>query len=288
MLEDSLKNNTFKMLVNVDLGERVKIKDIDFEGNKIFSDKKLRSQLKKTKKSFPLRFWKKSKLLEEEYAEDKQNLLDFFKEKGYRDARIIKDSLSMNDDNTLSINFKVEEGNRYYFGDINFLGNSIYSDFQLSQILGIKKGDAYNGVLLKKRIADEKPDANDLSNLYQNNGYLFSTITPVEVSADGNIIDMEIRVIEGKPAYFKEVSVETVPVPGTDDQIDVLYSVEEETTGSLGGNIGYSDFGLMLGFNLQEQNFLGSGNTVGIGINKSIYNEVYNISFSGGHLYTNF
>ena len=207
MIEDSLKSNTFKMLVNVDLGERVKIKDIDFEGNKIFSDKKLRSQLKKTKKSFPLRFWKKSKLLEDEYADDKQNLLDFFKEKGYRDARIIKDSMSMNDDNTLSINFKVEEGNRYYFGDINFLGNSIYSDFQLAQILGIKKGDAYNGVLLKKRIADEKPDANDLSNLYQNNGYLFSSINAVEVSAENDTIDFEIRVNEGKIAQFNKISV---------------------------------------------------------------------------------
>jgi outer membrane protein insertion porin family len=79
--------------------------------------------------------------------------------------------------------------------------------------------------------------------------------------------------------YFKEVNVETVPVANTEDQIDVIYSVEEETTGSIGGNIGYSDFGLMLGFNLQEQNFLGSGNTVGIGISKNIYSESYNISF---------
>ena len=80
--------------------------------------------------------------------------------------------------------------------------------------------------------------------------------------------------------YFKEVNVETVPVVGTEDQIDIIYSVEEETTGSVGGNIGYSDFGLMLGFNLQEQNFLGSGNAVGIGINKNIYSEMYNLSFS--------
>ena len=79
--------------------------------------------------------------------------------------------------------------------------------------------------------------------------------------------------------YFKEVDVETVPVPNTEDQIDVLYSVEEETTGSVGGNVGYSDFGLMLGFNLQEQNFFGSGNTVGIGISKNVYSESYNISF---------
>jgi len=79
--------------------------------------------------------------------------------------------------------------------------------------------------------------------------------------------------------YFKEVDVETIPVPNTEDQIDVLYSVEEETTGSVGGNVGYSDFGLMLGFNLQEQNFMGSGNTVGIGISKNVYSESYNISF---------
>ena len=76
--------------------------------------------------------------------------------------------------------------------------------------------------------------------------------------------------------YFKEVNVETIPVPGTDDQIDIVYSVEEETTGSIGGNIGYSDFGLMLGFNSKEQNFMGSGNTVGIGINKNVYSEMYN------------
>ena len=79
--------------------------------------------------------------------------------------------------------------------------------------------------------------------------------------------------------YFKEVEVETIPVPNSDDQIDVMYSVEEETTGSVGGNIGYSDFGLMLGFNLQEQNFFGSGNTVGIGISKNIYSENYNLSY---------
>ena len=96
-------------------------------------------------------------------------------------------------------------------------------------------------------------------------------------SSDDSIEAGKIRL--ERLGYFKEVNVETIPVPGTDDQIDILYEVEEETTGSLGGNIGYSDFGLMLGFNLQEQNFFGSGNTVGIGINKNIYSEVYNISF---------
>ena len=97
-------------------------------------------------------------------------------------------------------------------------------------------------------------------------------------SSDNSIEAGKVRL--ERLGYFKEVNVETVPVVGTEDQIDIIYSVEEETTGSVGGNIGYSDFGLMLGFNLQEQNFLGSGNTVGIGINKNIYSEMYNLSYA--------
>ena len=206
-IEDSINVNTYKMVVNVDLGKRVKIKEINFEGNEVFTNNKLRSKLKKTKKKFPLRFWKKSKFIEEEYEEGKQGLLDFYKERGYRDARIVRDTLVNNDDNTISINFDLEEGNRYYFGDISYLGNSVYSDFQLNQVLGIRKGDTYNGVLLKKRIADAKPDANDLTNLYQNNGYLFSNINAVEISAENDTINFEIRVSEGKLASFNKISV---------------------------------------------------------------------------------
>ena len=96
-------------------------------------------------------------------------------------------------------------------------------------------------------------------------------------SSDNQIETGKIRL--ERLGYFKEVQVETVPVANSDDQIDIIFTVEEESTGSIGGNIGYSDFGLMLGFNLQEQNFLGSGNTVAIGINKNIYTESYNFSF---------
>ena len=96
-------------------------------------------------------------------------------------------------------------------------------------------------------------------------------------ASDDKIEQSRVRL--ERLGFFKEVSVETIPVPGTDDQIDVKYSVEEETTGNVGGNLGYSDFGLMLGFNLQERNFLGTGNSVGVSINKSIYQEVYNLSF---------
>ena len=96
-------------------------------------------------------------------------------------------------------------------------------------------------------------------------------------ASDDKIEQSRVRL--ERLGFFKEVNVETVPVPGTDDQIDVKFRVEEETTGNVGGNLGYSDFGLMVGFNLQERNFLGTGNSVGIAINKSIYQEVYNLSY---------
>ena len=135
------------------------------------------------------------------------SILDFYKEKGYRDARIISDSV-ITDKNRITINIDLQEGNKYYIGDIAFLGNSVYSDAQLARALGLFKGDTYNGVLLKKRISDNtKPDGEDLSNLYQNNGYLFSNINPVEVSVLNDTINFEIRVVEGKPAYFNKITV---------------------------------------------------------------------------------
>src|SRR5699024_3000745 len=99
-------------------------------------------------------------------------------------------------------------GDKYYFGEINFLGNNAYEDEYLHQILRIKKGDAYNGTLLEKRIADNtKPDAEDITNLYQNNGYLFSQINPVETKVYNDTIDFEIRIMEGKIAHFDHVYV---------------------------------------------------------------------------------
>ena len=205
---DSTNVNSFNMVVNIDRGNRVKISDIVFNGNEQFKGNKLASKLKNTKKRAFYRFWKSSKFIPDDFEEDKQGLIDFFKEKGYRDARILKDSVIVNPDNTLTLQFDVEEGNRYYFGDISFLGNAAYTDYQLSSVLGIKKGDPYNGVLLKKRIADDtKPDGQDISNLYQNSGYLFSNINAVEVSAVEDTINFEIRVTEGKIASFNKITV---------------------------------------------------------------------------------
>ena len=130
------------MFISVYKGDRVKINTIGFYGNVVFSDEKLRKKLKKTKQKFPLRFWKKSKYIAADYEADKQNLIDFYKEKGYRDARIISDTLIDNKNNTLNLNLEVDEGKPYFFGDIAFIGNTAYSDRQLAQILGLKKGDS--------------------------------------------------------------------------------------------------------------------------------------------------
>ena len=208
---DTVGKNTYKMVVNVDRGPRVKINKINFKGNEIFKTFKLQTKLKNTKHKKSFRFWKKSKFNEKEFSEDLVSLVNFYKEEGYRDARIISDTLIKysDDPNSVMLNIELEEGKKYYFGDIDFIGNTIYGDNIIQQILGLKKGDSYNGVLLKKRIADtSKPDGNDITNLYQNSGYLFSNINAVEVSAVNDTINFEIRISEGKQANFNKIYVE--------------------------------------------------------------------------------
>ena len=205
---DTIGNNRFNLLINIDKGNRVKINSFEFTGNKKIKSYKLRKKMKNTKIKNVLRFWKKSKFIEEDYIEDLEKIVDYYKGKGYRDARIINDTVIVNKNNTLKIKMSFEEGNQYRFGDIKFIGNSAYTDNQLQRVLGINKGEIYNGVLLKKRIADEtKPDGEDITNLYQNNGYLFSNINAVEVSAENDTINFEIRVTEGKLANFNKISV---------------------------------------------------------------------------------
>lgn len=198
-----------KMLVNVDKGEKVKVKSIDFNGNEQLSDSKLKKAFKNTKERSVFRIFKRSKYIKSKYKEDLSSLIDKYKENGYRDARVISDSVTYDDkSNTIAIKVDLEEGKKYYFGNIRFVGNTVYNERQLNQLLGIKKGDVYNGVLLQKRIADNsKPDAEDITNLYQNNGYLFSSINPVEVKTYNDTIDFEIRITEGPIAYFNKITV---------------------------------------------------------------------------------
>ncbi|WP_088340561.1 BamA/OMP85 family outer membrane protein [Robiginitalea sediminis] len=205
---DTSETNALNMVVNVKRGDRVKVKDIVFSGNEKLADAKLRKAMKKTKEKRPGRFWKKSKYIEADYEEDLKLLIDKYAENGYRDARVTMDTIVPLDEKNIEVRIGVEEGDKYYFGNIDFVGNTVYTDRQLNQILGIDKGDTYNGVLLRKRIADDtKPDGEDLTNLYQNNGYLFSQINPIEVSAENDTIDFEIRIIEGKETFLNRVDV---------------------------------------------------------------------------------
>lgn len=205
---DTSQVNARSMLVSIDKGDKVKISAIIFEGNEQLSDKKLRKALKSTKQKKLGRFWKKSKYIKKDYETDLGLLADKYAENGFRDARVVSDTLTKIDENNIQLNIRVEEGNKYYFGDIDFVGNTVYTDRALTQVLGVKKGDTYNGVLLRERIADNsKPDPADVTSLYQNNGYLFSSINPVEVSAANDTINFEIRIIEGKETFLNHVTV---------------------------------------------------------------------------------
>lgn len=196
------------MVVNIDKGKKVKAKEINFIGNNVIKGKKLRKAMKNTKQKSVTHVFKRSKYIEADYKEDLVSVIDKYKENGYRDARVLSDTIIHVDKKNIVINIEIEEGEQYRFGNIDFIGNTVYSDQQLRNVLRINKGDIYNGVLLEERIADEtRPDGQDITNLYQNNGYLFSTINPVEVNTEGNVIDMEIRITEGKPVYFNNVSV---------------------------------------------------------------------------------
>ena len=205
---DTSSLNHVNMVVKIDKGTKVKIKDIVFEGNKEIKSETLRAAMKDTKRKTLISI-KASKFIQAKYDDDKEKIIAAYKERGYRDARIVSDSVAYSDElKAIMIKIKVEEGNKYRFGNIKFLGNTVYSDEGLLGMHSNKKGDTYNGVLLEKRIADKtKPDGDDITNLYQNNGYLFSNINAVETKTANDSIDFEIRITEGPIAYFNKITV---------------------------------------------------------------------------------
>tara|TARA_R110002049_G_scaffold97734_5_gene238019 strand:+ start:92 stop:2647 length:2556 start_codon:yes stop_codon:yes gene_type:complete len=206
--KDTSDVNIVNMSVFIDKGRRIKIKDINFTGNKALSGKKLRKAMKNTKEKFLGRFWKASKYIEEDYQADLESILDKYSRLGYRDARILKEGISWNDDNTIDINIDLEEGRQYRFAEILFVGNKEYTDEQLQQVLRIDKGDVYNGAVLKERVSgDGSPTSFDISSEYQNNGYLFSQISAVETKVENDSITVEIRIREDEKARIKKVTV---------------------------------------------------------------------------------
>jgi len=201
-------DNTILSSIRIDKGKRVKIKNFRFHGNEALTYRKLRKAFKKTKQRFFPRFWRPSKLVDEDYDAGLEKLISKYQEKGYRDAQVLSDSISWNDDNTINIDINLTEGKQYKFGDIKFLGNTVFTDEQLEAFLGLHKGDVYNGKLLTERVnGDGTPDSQDISNTYMNRGYMFSNVTPVETAVKDNAIDLEIRIHEDEQATVKNVTV---------------------------------------------------------------------------------
>lgn len=203
---DSLLPNSVVLDIRIDKGDKVKIGNIDIVGNEAFSDRKLEKQMKKTKEKSLFNLFSSSKFQESEFENDKQLLLDFYNSEGYRDAIIVSDSVYRISDDRLGIRITVDEGQRYYYRNITWKGNYLYDDEYLTRVLGIEKGDIYNRQELDKRL-NYNPTGIDVSALYQNDGYLFQSIDPVEVRVDGDSIDLEMRVYEGPQATIKNVVV---------------------------------------------------------------------------------
>ncbi|NCC72428.1 MAG: outer membrane protein assembly factor BamA [Sphingobacteriia bacterium] len=242
---DTMRSNSVILTYTIDKKDRVRIYDIEITGNKSLSDDKALRAFKNTKEkgvfkpfndiemliwdvtsaalqlqfdtlytkageyfnqNVKMRIFKSSKYIEDEFEEDKLALIDKYHAAGYRDARIVKDSIYRHEESTINIIIEVDEGPQYYFGDINWVGNTIYTDEFLGSVLGIDKGDTYNKELLNTNLSFN-PTGIDVSSLYLDDGYLFFQAVPVEVHVENDTIDLEIRIREGKQARINKVTV---------------------------------------------------------------------------------
>lgn len=244
--------NSKDLIFLIEKGDKIKISDIHFAGNRNVSDLKLKKQFKNTKEKGRLSmqpsqdtgiyeprhiitfnhfvrnydFLKPSKIKEfvdpyfrfkpfvnakfneAKYQEDKESLLEYYNSLGYRDAIIEKDTIYSNKYGNLCIDVKVNEGHRYYFGNISFRGNTKYSDSILNAVIGIKKGDVYNLELLNKKLGKQlTPEGGDISGLYMDDGYLFFRTDVTESAVYNDTIDHEVRLIEGPQATIKNVRI---------------------------------------------------------------------------------
>ncbi len=206
-------DTTYEQCVNVtfdiDKGPKVRVGQINFEGNNSFEDKRLRRTFKKTHQKSWM-FFLNRKLKEEDYEEDKALLLDFYNSRGYRNATILSDSIYFIDDETLGIDIRLSEGNKYHIRNINWVGNSVYTTEQLASMFGVQSGDVYDKKSMHKRLGigrEQNPEEMSISSLYQNNGYLMSQIEPAEIVVGPDSLDLEIRIFEGKPFTINDVGI---------------------------------------------------------------------------------
>ncbi len=205
---DTVIKNAVRVTFNIDKGPKVKIQTITFAGNENVKERKLVKSMKKTRDMRITNFLKSKKFNEKEYVTDKQSMISVFNEAGYRDARIIKDSIYYITPDRLGIDFVLDEGKRYYFRDITWTGNSVYTTEQLNGVLRIGKGDIYDVVTMDKRLnGDPKQQQPDIKKMYTDNGYLFFNVVPVEMKIEGDSVDVQMRIFEGEQATFNNIII---------------------------------------------------------------------------------
>ncbi len=242
---DTARENYIDMVINIDKGSKVKIGKINVIGNDNLVDGQVLSAMKETKQrghfdpltplgplvvntvadvvtlhplravtgveeyfydNYRPRIFKSSRFLESNFEADKKLIVEKYNSKGYRDARIVSDSVYMIDDKNMGIDLVVEEGNKYHYRNISWTGNTKYSDETLNSILGVRPGDVYNKELLDKNLNYSETNL-DISSLYMDDGYLFFRVDPVEVAVENDSIDLEIRLTEGKQARISNVTL---------------------------------------------------------------------------------
>lgn len=222
---DTAEFNSMIFDIYIEKGERIKIKEINIIGNEevdlsqydskfkkftkglSITDGGLKRSMKDTKETGITRIFSRSKYNQTAFSRDKRAMVDKLNGVGLRDAHIVRDSIYTIDDKHVGINIYIDQGDKYYFGDITWVGNSKYTSGQLDTLLGIDKGDVYDKMLLEQRLY-MSPDSRDVTSLYMDRGYLFFNVTPVEVNIDtNNYINFEIRINEGKEARIGEIRI---------------------------------------------------------------------------------
>lgn len=243
---DTTMENYVTVIINVDKKHKVKIGEIVVNNNEVLTDSQIRAAMKETKrrgKFDPLRplgaslvntvwnlvtlrpmaaedevawyltenirprIFKSSRYDENDYETDKLLVIKKYNEKGYRDAKIVKDSIYVIDDKNIGIALDINEGRQYYFGDITWVGNTKYDTTVLNKVLGIHRGDIYNQELLDRNLTYSE-GGYDVSSLYMDDGYLFFRVDPVEIRVENDTIDLEMRISEGDQAKIKRVTVQ--------------------------------------------------------------------------------
>ncbi len=245
LVRDTGSGNQVTLIFNINKNGKVKVYEINVHGNSSLTNEQIKAAFKKTKElsmfnpmddldvmlyhavgaalkldfigmvniieqhafdHVRVRLFKSSKFIEEDYQEDKQNLVTKYNSFGYRDARILKDSISKNEDNTINIDLWVDEGPKYYIRSITWVGNTKYSDTFLARYLKVKKGDVYDKASLEQALSYD-PNGGDLMSLYMDDGYLFFSVVPVEVRVENDSVDLAIQMREGSQATVGKVSI---------------------------------------------------------------------------------